>query len=752
MAPTVNFDFDRADAAQLLSNDPIGSAALNVTPLGLTLKPGFSIPASDVTLSPTSALSVMAFNSLDDADVDGVLLPPGPAGEPPRMLTLATKGAWLKYRLEANAKAAVEGSLASAGFSIDGSAGIVLADYRFHRQRSETVRDGFLADVASGVRSAFDRAGVERLQPGDAVAIQAHGVIDAKVTVAFADLFTTQATALLALGGARKAIAFSVTAGATATFDVRISDEFLITFAGVTDNTWRIGVRKAKTRKVVAGLAAGIDVAAADPTQLTLFLDQIKDAIIGQPLAKAKDLMAKAASGGGLNDAQQQMLSQLLQRFGVADTPGRVEELEKRIKAIDEKVADALEEVASTKIKIGFAYEYARVAENTQLLQLTLDLDHLRAFHGDVIRGDVGKAIASIDGRTPGVSVEQYLNQTTLDRTKSWGFTLGIGKWVDAASVDRDRLVVVTRRSLDDRVQESYLGTRGYEAHWQGNKCEWAADFRADMRAYSQTATPTLPEFDLGLHLSFSASRDRLSLDDIDEYIDFAGCWGIIADEDIADRRAQLSEFQGTAQDVGIHLTIGDEVFRLLMPLVANATDGDLAFALALAMPRQPQVVGLRTPTERLAIYRRVWDFYLTHPEAGREERQVSAAAVLKAEGQAVLADVERNAPRAHPLLDFTMSGRLLLDGDPLERWRAFRNGATLLHQAIVSGAPAETPLDRARRNMQSCWAEVLYLRAIGALLVDRSRTAGVLPRIGRSFTITPQKPDGSKKAFVIVA
>ena len=40
--------------------------------------------------------------------------------------------------------------------------------------------------------------------------IQTQGVIEAKVTVAFADLFTTQATALLALGGARKAIAFSI--------------------------------------------------------------------------------------------------------------------------------------------------------------------------------------------------------------------------------------------------------------------------------------------------------------------------------------------------------------------------------------------------------------------------------------------------------------------------------------------------------------------------------------------------------------
>jgi hypothetical protein len=458
------------------------------------------------------------------------------------------------------------------------------------------------------------------------------------------------------------------------------------------------------------------------------------------------------ARAGALNDAQQQLIGQALDRFGISGALDAVPELEKRIEAIDGKVANALEEVANTKIKIGFAYEYARIADDTQLLQMTVDREHLGAFHGDLIRGNLGGAIASIADGTPGVAVEHYLNQATLTRTKSWGFTLGIGKWVDAGSVDTDKLTVVTRRSLDDRVQEGYLGTRGYEAHWMGNKCQWAADFRADMRAYSQNATPTLPEFDLGLHLSLSASRGKLSLDDIDEYIDFAGCWSIVGDDEIAARRAQLSALEGTAQDVSIQLTIGDEVFRLLMPVVAGAADGDLAFALALAMPRQPKVAGLRTPMERLAIYRRGWDFYLTHPDAGNEERQVNAALILKAEGQAVLADVERNAPNAHPLLDFTMSGRVRLDGDPLDRWRTFRNGAALLHQAIVSGGPAATPLDRARRNMQSCWGQVHHLRAIGALLIDRSRSAGVLTKVGRSFTVSPQKPDGAKKALVIVA
>jgi hypothetical protein len=647
-------------------------------------------------------------------------------------------------------KAAVKASLNAAGFNIDGSAGVVLADYRFHPTRTETVRAGFVADVAAGPRTVFDRASVERLRPGDAVTLQTKGAVAATVTVSFSDLFTTQAAGLLALGG-QKAAAFRATAGATATFNVRIVDEFIVSFAAVDAATWRIGVRKARARTIGAGVAATFEVEAADPQELAAFLTEMKDALLGQPLDKARDLLNKATLGT-LSADQQAAVGQLLDRFGLAGTVDALKTLAGKIDDIDDQVEDVLQQIAAAKIKIGFAYEYARMDEDTELLQMTVDRTTLRAVHGDLIRGDLGSAIAAAAKGGSGVALEQYLNQSALIRRKSWGFTLGIGKWVDVGGTDTDKLTVVKRRNLEGRIQESYLGTRGYEARWQGDLFHWAADFRADLRAYAQAAMPTLPEFDLGLHLALAASHAKLSSDDIDEYLDFAACWGIVAEPEMAQRRQELQEFKGAAQDVSIQLTIGDEAFRHLLPLIAGAGDGDVAFALALAMPRQPRQPGLRTPAERLAIYRRVWEFYLTHPEAGSDERRVNAAAILQREGQAALADVERSAPAPHPLLDFTMSGRVLSDGDPLDRWRSFRNGAALLQQALVSGGPAETALDRGRRSMQACWTQVHHVRAIGAFLIDRARSAGVLSKIGRSFTVTPQKADGQAKGLIVVA
>src|SRR6185369_16556892 len=128
--------------------------------------------------------------------------------------------------------------------------------------------------------------------------------------------------------------------------------------------------------------------------------------------------------------------------------------------------------------------------------------------------------------------LETYLNQQVLKRERSWGFSLGIVKWINVGGKDTDSLAVVTRRNIDGRVQESYLGTRGYEGRWVGESFTWSADLRADMRGYSQLASPVLHEFDLGLHLAFVSRQKKLSAGEIDTCLDFASVWGIIGEPD----------------------------------------------------------------------------------------------------------------------------------------------------------------------------------------------------------------------------
>ena len=82
---------------------------------------------------------------------------------------------------------------------------------------------------------------------------------------------------------------------------------------------------------------------------------------------------------------------------------------------------------------------------------------------------------------------------------------------------------------------------------------------------------------------------------------------------------------------VAIQITIGDEALRLMLPLLATAGDGDLAGALAIGMPRQPKVEGLRSAADRLATFKPVWQVYLKEPEANSLALRATAGQILAA-------------------------------------------------------------------------------------------------------------------------
>jgi hypothetical protein len=127
---------------------------------------------------------------------------------------------------------------------------------------------------------------------------------------------------------------------------------------------------------------------------------------------------------------------------------------------------------------------------------------------------------------------------------------------------------------------------------------------------------------------------------------------------------------------------------------------------------------------------------------------------MLAREGRIMLATAERTSTSNDVLFPFTMTGRIALDGGPIGPWRQFRNGATLLHQGLLSGGPADPTLDRARKAMRESWTQVHRLRAIGAFLVESAARAGVLAKIGRSMTVAPPSTQAAvdRQTAIIVA
>jgi hypothetical protein len=136
--------------------------------------------------------------------------------------------------------------------SVEANASTTLTDYRAH-QRSQSARDAIVADLEGGPRLALVLADVERLTPGDAVAIQIGGTLRASVTLSWSDVFVGEVAPLSALLKSSALIALTFDAGATVTANVALTDDFLIVFSRVDDATWQVGVKRRSAGRLASG-------------------------------------------------------------------------------------------------------------------------------------------------------------------------------------------------------------------------------------------------------------------------------------------------------------------------------------------------------------------------------------------------------------------------------------------------------------------------------------------------------------------
>ena len=285
----------------VVSNAPLDSSSLDAKPITAPFQGTQTFDSEQVpkvTVNLRAGVEISLFNSLDDKDPDGILMPPGAkdaiGGAQPSVVLSADR-AWLKYRIDSGLKASGGTTLAEIGFdlAVEAGASATLADYRVH-QRSQSVREALVGDLAAGPRFAMVLSDVEALAPGDAVSVQLGGTLKVNVTLTWADVFTGELAPLSALLKSPALIALRFDAGATLTANVQVDDDFLVVFSRADEATWRVGVHKADRRSIGADVRAGIDVSFASPTAVTAILDGVVDGLLAAPMAQIQSILNKA--------------------------------------------------------------------------------------------------------------------------------------------------------------------------------------------------------------------------------------------------------------------------------------------------------------------------------------------------------------------------------------------------------------------------------------------------------------------------
>jgi hypothetical protein len=719
----------------LVPNVPLDADSVRARLVKVPLAPNQTYSFGDeshLTLKPDGSLSVHVFNSADDVDEDSVLGAVSGTREDAlaAQLPLTPDAAWLKYALSAAVSAGTDTTLASIGFSVDGTAGASFADYRRHA-RTRSAVEAVMLDFAAGPRFATVLDHVRNLGPGDAVSVRWLGAMKARVDVAWSDVFAGPALSIGALAGTQGVIGISLKASVHAAFSVEISDDFVVVFSRVGHDEWRIGVRKATSRGVGIEAGAGVAVKFADPDAAVAALNAAVEGVIGLPLEEV-DRILNSASLDQLSGPQKKAAGFLIKRLGLQEEVSTLKDLRARVRSIRDGVPDAVKTIAQTKIKVAFAYEYNRLDERTNLLQATVDRRLLEKHHPALIRGKLDSLTGDIAAHVPGVRLETYLNQKTLTRERSWGFTLGIGKWVDIGGKDFKRVVRMERRNIQGRLQESYLGARGYKGQWVGESTSWNVDLQAGMKTFADGDVPLVAEFDFGLHLVWTADQKTLSDDECEQWLDAAVVWRVLGEADLDHARERLAPLVTRGGDVSLQIALPNEALRAMFPLLASADTKKFASALAIAMPWQ-EGSGRMSAARRRALYEPLWALYLSEPRRSASELSRAADRHFEKRQLPELALRERAFATSRP---FTFAGLVELNGDTHGACTAFTRGVGMLQKAIADRAPNRKTIDKAFESMNDLWTQSHHVRAIGAYLLESADAAGVLNTVNRTMTV----------------
>lgn len=604
-----------------------------------------------LTFTPAAGLSVRVFNRAEDRDEDGVF---GANAH----IAFDRQSAWVKYKLAVKA----DGKLALGTVSAQASGDVELSDYRIH-EATAGAWTAMSADLESP-RTLLDLDDVRALKSGEALSMDIGGAVSASVTFSWSDAIGAKLGEIVQGLVPRIPIAVKLRTGLEATAAVKVTDHFSVVISRTPDGRFRIAVKKAKSRNH----SFGIDVSFGGELSAAPAIDEALAAVFEALGPEGQREEAAAAA------------------------------LKKALRA-------RLVDLVRWKAMTGFAYEYARIDESTAIADfILLDDTQLADDYALALAGDFAKLGDALRHDTTSRTLVRYLNETTLTRKSSSGFSLGLGKWIAVRTKDTSVFKLTTRTSLDGFRLITARGTRRYDEKLIAqNDFEWTVDLKAQMTEF--LAAPTSRDFDYGLHCMVVLERGILGEDDLNRMLDFARMWDVCTPD-----ASLLADAVGRKATIRVQLML--ERDALMATLGAFGDVGAWAEPLAAAMPYASTFPERRKFDARRDAYTAAWRAWL----AGEPTESLSLLRPHIHSGLVLLEE------RALPGSFAWTSG----DGHPQLRSRldSFMRGAKQLHDSMTTAAAPET-IGVAYDALQSFWSQRLYIAACGRYLLDRAHDAG---------------------------
>lgn len=708
------------------------------------------------TIVPEAEATIVLFNSKDDLNQDpmeGVIA----AGEDPDAvppIKFTADGAWLAYHATAGVKADGGGDVGALGLHIEGEKVVQLCHYHFHPNRSEKIKDAVSADFAS-MGFAVRASDLTKLKESEALAYRVRATLSASLEAKWSDALTANLNALSAFLKASTPLAVKVDFGASVKVTVGVTDDFLLVFSAEAEDKICVAVKKGKVSSLSIAPSAGIDLQIANPEAVLQGVNSVLEGIAGASVDKIDALLQETLLSN-LSDEQKKLFENLVKRLKVDDTTADLLTLRAHWTELKKHVAERLESVLKEKLSLSFSYEYSRVRAESTLLQVKVPRTDLLSedtkLHSSLIKTNASILLDWC--RSNGVVPDRYLHEDKLTVKKTWGLSISLGKSFKIGGQDIRVLEEVKRTDFAGNTQLSFLGQRGYEGSWIGQKSTWMVDLIADTKTFE--AAPRLAGFEFGLTLKWIWEEKELSSEELDRYLDYAEIWRAGGETDEA--RRELSEFLGKKVNVSLTTTIGNAAFRTILQTTASASDlsNRASIAMAKAMPWSREEA--RSIVERRArLYSKLWSAYFADPQRGYRDYARLADQILRNTDNGVeVAFLESSIATGsgQTFWNISFAEMIRLNGTEAgggiggidTAWRHFRQAMANLQAGIAGNAPADR-VKAAFKDFVPMCTQSLLVRALGVYWIDLAAELDLLGQVQRTLTIEPAGSDDTAGA-----
>jgi hypothetical protein len=681
---------------------------------------------------------VSVFNTHEDRDPDSVLARPG-AGQ----LDFSPGTCWLVVRHTARITGGNDRTELSAR-SAD-SAPMVLTEYRRH-EHTENAARAVIADLFHP-RLAVRRDDVHGLRPGEAVAFERSGTLTMALDMAWSDVFASRLGTLAGIVGGSTLLAVQLPASARVRATARVRLTFSVVFARLPNGRTRIAVKRGLAPSAHPAINQEIAVELCDPQEIQRAVHDVGAGVLGRHYVAVHTVM-EGTPPAEVSPEEAASAATLAGHLGLDGSTASFSEVAEKLREFEGVIGEAVAELAVERFAEGLAYELAHLPRGAVLVQAVLDPEALDRFHAPLCCGDLVPLLTAL-AEGAGGSLESYMQQRAFERSRCWGFTLGVGPW---ASKGRHRR---TPTKVEDRDAPSattigYLGLGAYEGRWLSDLADWTVDLRCELPRATGEGGGSLPPSAYGLHLTWHLRHVRLETDECEAALDMAMLWGVFSAAQTEDVRGHLAPALGRGAEVTVQLRLDDAVFCALLPLLAAVDNADFAAALAAAMPWRKASPGRTDPVRRRELYGPLWARVVEEPDAPARALVTLARGQLADSGDPQLAFLEENYLRLTPTSTFVGLARVT-EQSAAAALADFRSGARMLEATRSSAAAAEGGFETGFTLMASLWAQPHRVRALGALLVEAAKQASVAGAVARTLTIVTGDT-GNETAFVVAA